>query len=471
MGKNNVIDRLKFLAETFDIFDCDSEEVDINLKLEELKKEKYHCSPIVTSHNNIIAIISTKFNERERMLRKISICSDVFTNMIIADPTENKMYLQWMLNLFSRLIKDGTTVSIESAIRFVEEDLPQANNYLTVFEENKRKKKFKSLCSSSYILKKITDPTNINQYKSLSQLFDAVDPFIVKESSDVEKLLNRYVEMGQAEIPVKDRKYTLFIPKTTDASIVFEKFANWCTARTGNGMFDNYTKNYLKPNGEFSNLYIIINNKFFKNESDEIYQIHFESGQLKDRKNGQNVSIFESVLSESEGITNYFYEQLMEMAKSHKKGISNNKYLDFLIQFGFAESLFEMLDVNTPSINFTDREIPKMPDISQFKNIDELIIIDAKMHELHESIGKLKSLQLLALTNNKLITIPKEIGLLENLIFLNLTGNHIVDFPDEIKFLDKSNGGSLIRLAVKKEEIGDQNFRKLEKLLPTTLVG
>ena len=138
----------------------------------------------------------------------------------------------------------------------------QANVYLILFEDNKRKRKFKELCESSYSLKHVSDPTNINQYKSLSQLFDAVDPFIEREPSAVERTMNKFVDSGQALIPVKDRKFTLYIPKTTAASVIFSKFANWCTAREGNGMFNSYTQNNKKPNGKNSDIYIIINNKF-----------------------------------------------------------------------------------------------------------------------------------------------------------------------------------------------------------------
>jgi hypothetical protein len=38
------------------------------------------------------------------------------------------------VNIVSRLLKDGSVSSIESAIRFVIEDLPQANNYLTILK-------------------------------------------------------------------------------------------------------------------------------------------------------------------------------------------------------------------------------------------------------------------------------------------------------------------------------------------------
>jgi hypothetical protein len=302
----------------------------------------------------------------------------------------------------------------------------------------------------------------------LAQLFDAVDPFIEKEPSAVERTLYKFVQNGQAEIPVKDRKFTLYIPKTTAASVVFASFANWCTAREGNGMFNSYTQNNLKPNGKHSDIYIIIDNKFFTGESKDIYQIHFETNQLKDYKNGQNVSIFENVLSESEGLTNFFYEELMIMAKGFKRGIENNTYLDYLIQFGFAESLFELMDENIPSIKFMTREIPRLPDISRFKNVDQMIITNAKMVELHPSIGSLSNLEMLVLSGNKIKTLPKEIGMLNKLEFLNLDGNPIKDIPNEIKYLDVSNGGSLHRIGVKETDIGRDNYLKLKELLPTT---
>jgi len=469
--KNNVTDRLTFLAETFDVFECGSGEDQVKEKLHSLSKESYTPILFTTNEGDLLAIVSSKQNEKDRVLKKVSICSDVFASMIGADPTDNKIYLQWMLNIFSRFIKEEKEASKQSAIRFVNEDLPQASKYLTLFEENKRKKKFKSLCSGSYSLKGIVDFTDINQYKSLAQLFDAVDPFIEKDASAIERTMQRFVDIGEALIPVKDRKFTLFIPKTTEANVVFDNFANWCTARKGNGMFNSYTTGHKKPNGKNSDIYIIINNTFFEGESKEIYQIHFETNQLKDSSNGQNVSIFENVLAESEGLSNFFYEELMTMAKSHSKGLENNRYLDYLIQFGFAESLFELMDENTPTIRFMTREIPKMPDISKFKSLDQLIITNAKMVELHPSIGKLTNLEMLVLTENRIKELPKEIGALKNLQFLNIIGNPITEIPNDITYLDKSNGGSLHRIGVKQEDIGEENYRRLKELLPTTLIS
>jgi len=469
MKETNIIDRLNFLAEQFDVFDGNDDKVEnevIALKVLELKEEGYETQPIL-SDDKVIALFSFKKNEKNRVIKKVSVSSNIFSNMIAADPTENKMYLQWMLNVFTRYIKTDDAGRI-NAIRFVCEDLPQANTYLIMFEDNKRKKKFKELCASSYSLKHVEDPTNINQYKSLAQLFDAIDPFIEKEPSAVERTMNKFVLANQAIIPVKDRKYTLFVPKTTAANVIFDSFANWCTAKNGNGMFNSYTQNNKKPNGKDSDIYIIINNKFFSGESDEMFQIHFETNQIKDRKNGQNVSIFEDVLSESEGLTNYFYEELMGMAKDYKKGIESNKYLDFLIKFGFAESLFELFPENIPTIKIMNREIPRLPNMSKFKHMDTLIITDAKLVELHPSIGDLVNLEMLSLPNNSIKALPREIGGLKNLIFLNITGNKIKDIPTEITYLDKSNGGSLHRIGVKEDEVGAENYQKLKSLLPQT---
>lgn len=474
MKETNITDRLTYLAEEFDIFETNSDNINndfIETKKEQLYNDGYEPHLISSNEGKVIAILSTKQNDKNRLFKKVSISSDVFSDMIVADPTNNKIYLQWMLTVFTRFLKNGGEQNLASAIRFVNEDLPQANLYLILFENNKRKKKFRELCLSSYSLKHVGDPTNINQYKSLSQLFDAVDPFIEREPSVVERTMLKFVESGQALIPVKDRKFTLFIPKTTSANVIFDKFANWCTAKEGNGMFKNYTQNYKKPNGQNSDIYIIINNNFFSGESEELYQIHFETKQLKDRKNSSNVSIYENVIMESEGINNFFYEELMSMAKSYKNGIETNYYLDFLIQFGFTESLFELFEKNTPTIKIMKREIPKLPDLSAFRELDQLIITDAKLVELHPSIGDLSNLEMLALTNNRIKTIPSEIGQLKKLTFLNITGNPIKNIPNEITYLDKSNGGSLFRLAVKEDDIGVENYQKIKKLLPQTLIN
>lgn len=460
--EKGLTDRLVFLAQTFDVFDCSENE--LNEKITSLENEGYEVKTI-EYESSVIALVSFKFNNKNRQITKISICLDVFSEMIAADPTNNKIYVQWMLNMFTRFMKDSKTQIY--GIRLVGEDLPQAEMYLKLFEENKRKKKFKELCQGSYTLKGVDDPTDINQYKSLSQLFDAVDPFIERDSSVIERTINKYIELKKGYIPVRDRKYTVFIPLTLDASEVFSKHANWCTAREGNGMFKNYTESYKTPDNKNSKLYVIIDNKFFTGESDNIFQIHFETDQFKDRKNTQNVSTFKQIITESESVSNFFKDELLHLAKS-KKTINNNKYLNYLLDFGFSESIFELISEESPIIKFMNREIRKLPNLSKFKNLDQMIITNAKLKELNTSIGELTKLCMLVLADNKLTTLPTQIGQLKNLEFLNLKGNKINTIPEEISNLDKSKGGSLHRIVVSEQEIGEDNYRKLKELLPTT---
>ncbi len=467
MVDSKIVDRLEFLAKKFNVFETG---LDIVKNKIEYLTETGHQAIVIEKDNILLAILAVKSVEKdERPLKTVSVSINVFSDIIAADPTPNKSCVQWMLNVFTRYIRLGDTKSVEAAKRFILEDLPMAYDYLTLFEANKRKQKFKRLCEKSYVLKnaKITDPTDINQYKSLSQLFDAVDPFIHKDPSEMEKMLMLYVNRGEAEIPVKDRKFTLYVPKSRDASTIFSKFAGWCTARIDNSNFKEYTDR-VRPDGSKSKLYIIINNKFFTNESAELYQLHVESGQLKDRLNQGNGDFFENVISESEALGNFFYEEFIDMAKKNKTGVNQNKYLDYLISFGFCESLFEMLDINTPSITFNGRELPKLPDLSKFKNVDQLIIIEAKLAEIHPSVGLMKELRVLSLPKNRLKTIPSEIGNLKHLQIINLKGNPIGSIPDEIKFLDKTNGGSLIKFAIDKDKLGEQGYKRLKLLLPTT---
>ena len=458
----DINDRLKFLINKFDILDEDK----VESKIKKLVDLDFNVSKIESDDGDLLAIVY--YPNTGKLKTNVSISNYVFDMMVKSDPANNKMYTQWMLEVFRRLLKFGKYVE---AVRFAVEDLPMASEYLVIFESNKRKDKFKKLCLSSFILKDLTDPTDINQYKSLGQLFDAVDPFIERDLSNIERLLYRFVESGQAEIGVRDRKFTVYIPLTRDASVVFDSFANWCTCKSGNGMFNHYTTNYKTPKGRKSRIYVVINNEFFDGVLNDatLFQIHFESNQIKDRKNTQsNVGIYDH-LGKSENVLNYFHDELIELSKEYKT-LNKNLYLDNLIKFGFSDSLFEIIEEMTPLIVFKDKEVPKMGDVSRFKNLQTFEMNNTKLVNIHPSLCNLSNLEIMVVRDNKITQLPKEIGNLKNLVFLNILGNKIIEIPDTIKYLDKSNGGSLHRLAVCSDDIGLENYEKLKRLLPNTIL-
>lgn len=468
MSKLDITERLTFLAEKFDVFEIEDMEL-VEKKCDDYKSSGWANShPIKSYSNNVIGLLSIRYNSRGFPIYKVSIAYPVFTSMVGADPTPNKINLQWMLNTLSRFIKEKDW---DEATRFSEEDLPQANEYLTLFEANKRKKKFREM--AKYSLKGFKDVTNINEYRDLSQLFDAVDPFIERDPSDMESLMNRYVIANEAIIPFRDRRYTLYVPLTRDANAIFGNFAGWCTARVGNGMFQSYTEDHRKPNGEKSNIYIVIDNGFFNAENENIYQIHFETRQIKDRSNSANIDLFSEVLCKSEGLINYFGEELTKMAKEYKGGFDGNCYIDALSDFGFTEGIFEFFDEETPIIRIDAetsrkaRRVPKLPDLTRFKNVEHFVIMDSSLHDIHPSIGSLKTLKCLVFASNKISVIPSEIGQLKNLVFLNLWANPIKTISEDIKYLDATHGGSLTTLAINKEDIGEDNYSRLKELLPS----
>jgi Leucine-rich repeat (LRR) protein len=457
--------RLQFLKHRFNIFDSFDNELTNDDSITLIKN--YSSEIISFIKKNEIKKIRKDGSEKIKIKKTIHISNALFKTMVDSDPSNKKVYTQWMLTVFNRLLNDNSTHS--DAIRFVEEDLPLASEYLFIFEQNKRKKLFKKI--NSYTLKNISDVTNINQYKSLSQLYDAVDPFIERDSSNLEKMINNFANLGEAEILVNDRNFLVIMPKTLAVNVLFDKFTSWCTSKPNNGMFKHYTqsKNYLKPDGSNSEIYIVIDKRFLKfNELEDnfLYQIHFESGQVKNRKQNNKSDFYNDVLVKSEGVSNLIYEKLMEL--SALIGTSNNNlYLDYLIKFGWSDALFDLMQDYTPYIRVFGTRVKRLPDLTRFKNLLSLIITKSGLIELDSSIGNCKNLNEIILRDNKLTELPSEISNLKNLVFLNILGNKLTKIPDSIKYLDKTNGGKLHRMCVDKKDIGDENYNKLRQLLPS----
>jgi hypothetical protein len=131
---------------------------------------------------------------------------------------------------------------------------------------------------------------------------------------------------------------------------------------------------------------------------------------------------------------------------------------------------FEVIEETTPLIVFKDRDVHKMGDLSRFKNLQILEMNNTKLSNIHSSICSLPYLEIMVLRDNVISSLPNEIGNLRSLVFLNVLGNKINNIPESIKYLDKSNGGNLHKIAVNVDDIGIDNYNKLKELLPTTII-
>ena len=472
------IERIEFLAKKFNVFT--NEELDILVETNFIEEESSQCYQTVCSvdDNGVdVPLALYKFKLRggniiskddgTYVIKGVRIGEDVFVDMVQSDPTKHKEYVQWMLTTFTRLIKSS---EFDDAIRFVSEDLWKAKEYLTLFHENKHKPKFKRMCTNNLAFKNISDPSNINQYRDLAQLFDAVDPYIERDLSNLEVNIDRCIKLHEGEIPYKDRFYTVFIPKTINSSRIFKDFTSWCTTAS-KGSFNMYV-NKLTPLKEKSKLFIIINNNCFlpendPNHSDKMYQFHFESEMMMDKSDRAISNVKSEILDKSKGLSEFFYDTLVSLAKADKSNVNKNKYVDCLITMGFTDILFEVMDERVDRITYNNENIEKLPDMRKFNNLQVLNLYNVKLKVLSDTVCDLTTLLILSLPENKIKNLPKNIGKLKNLVVLNISGNKIIEIPENIKELDKTNGGSLERVSYS-DDLSDDSLQRLREYLPTT---
>lgn len=455
----NIDKRLAYLAETFDVFDATEELDDI---INKYNQEGYEdivkiIDPIT---NNILGLVSEKLKSEDswRVVRKSSVELTVFSSMISADPTDNKIYLQWLLNTYSVFLRSNET---EEAIRFACEDLPVAKQYLELFKIHNKKQNFKKLCLNNFNLSEIKDHSNINQYKSLSKLYDAVDPFIEKDFSGLKSNVIRYVNINEAEITYKSRHFTVYVPKTRNAMIIFDQFSSWCTAKPENGMFKHYTTTQIRPDGKNSKLYVVIPNTFFEGNTNDLYHVHFESNQFH---NKGNASIDpKPLLSSDSGIIEYFGSELTEVINSGKnKLLIKNPYMVQADKIGVGYLIFSVLDENLDNIRLINKGIGIIPkEINRFKHLTHLAIVNSNITAIDDNICELSELKVLSFNKNPLKKLPSNIDKLKKLEYLALCDTEIKTLPNSISMLDVSNGGSLRYVAISESDIIDEIKNKL----------
>lgn len=450
--------RLKYLENKFKVFTTE----EIEKKVEGLDSDGIVLKRVIGAADYPLITYYSYPQHNSRKKRKIKYFLNVlvFDAIVDCDPTEHKMYVQWLLNLVTHMV--GKVESYDAGtgdntfIRTIEEDLGKTRLNLILFEENKRKKRFIEACSGNYGLKGIEDPLNINQYDNLEQLVAATFPFKETVSaSDLEKKLFHFVEIGQAKMPVRDENCTVFIPLTLAASELFS-FTNWCTATKGNTNFKSYRNNQCKADGSLSDLIVLIKNSFFSGDSEDIYQLHVESNQFMDKKDRTYNNFKEEFLPTSLSLRNYIREYLGDNYKlalnNHHKSNETN-YYKRIMEFGMCEILFDIINDDAPTISFRNVGIDKIPSLTRFNRLSGLYLDKVGIKTLNPEMFQLKTLQMLSIPFNNIVELPDTIGEATELIFMNLAGNPIERIPPNIQYLDITKGGKLRRISLDEKNI------------------
>ena len=421
----------------------------------------------------------------------VKLTEEIFNDIAEADPTRNKAYVSWMINVFLRHISEN---EISQAVRFLTEDLPEATEFLEVFDRVKKKKVFKTGAPNRPNAP--TDVSDISQYNDLAHLYSIVSPFIGsgdedEDSTPGEKLWNKlkkYIDLGHARLAYRDNDVLVYIPDTIESSCdPLGNLASWCTRREGNSYFDSTRNNNKKPNGDPSDLYVIIPKTMFDGEpsDDDFYplQFHFESNQLHNKNNSsigddgvgklnskypglQKFFIEELGALASEDVTegdglmksryieylNKFggsakdvisgevYEQgvrnIRRLASEQQVPLQQNKYLKWLMENTEGVNVTDYLDETTETLDFSNMNLGAMPDLSRFTQLRRLTLNNCNINELPpvEFIPQPNKISVFAFANNNIkeAPLPGYSEALEWVFLFNLDDNPLtyIDVPE-----------------------------------------
>lgn len=480
----------------------------------------------IENHEGIdIAYIVTNRNNKQ----SIKLTEPIFQDIVDADPSSNKQYVQWMIQVFLNHIKDG---DIDQAVRFLVEDLPEANEFLGIFDKVKNKKVFKrSAPNRPNAPQNVTD---INQYNDLAHLYSIVSPFVGAEDDEDEngesklwKKLKKYIDLGEAKLAYRDNDVLVYTPLTIESSCdPLGPLASWCTRRAGNSYFDSYRRNNPKPDGSLSDYYVVMPKKLFDGDDEGgvfPLQIHFESNQLHDKNNSsiERSGQLDSILNRFSGLRDFFKKELgalveMDVTKgtglmdspyikylnkfggraedhiskeSFNKGVANikklaggqnvplqqNKYLKWLMENTEGVVVTDFLDPETTDrLDFSGMNIGKLPDLSKFKNLDAILAEGSNVNELPpiEYLPLGAPLTMMSFQNNNIKEAPLEgYEKLPNLFSINVKGNPItkvnVGVIEKLLSLD-----DFIRFGIDDnaiENLSPENKKEYQELLKGSL--
>lgn len=415
----------------------------------------------------------------------VKLTEEIFNDIAEADPTRNKAYVSWMISVFLRHISDN---DINQAVRFLTEDLPEATEFLEVFDRVKKKKVFKTGAPNRPNAP--SDVSDISQYNDLAHLYSIVSPFVGTGDDDDEdatpgeklwKKLKKYIDLGHARLAYRDNDVLVYIPDTIEASCdPLGNLASWCTRRENNSYFDSYRNNNRKPNGDPSDLYVVIPKTMFDGEptDDSFYplQLHFETGQLHN-KNNSNIGDdgLKKLIKQFPGFKTYFTQELGALAAEDVKegdGLMKSKYIDYLNKFGgraqdvISDEIYQQgvknirnlaaeqqvplqqnkylkwLMENTDGVNVTDylnRDIETldfsnmslgvMPDLSEFTNLRRLTANGCSLKKLPpvKHLPKENKINVFSFANNDIKEAPIEgyQDILIDMFLFNMDNNPI----------------------------------------------
>lgn len=440
MAKNEKKSRLEFLR---DIFKSDIDKNINNLMYpsytnrENKNQEVFYDSYFSDFYHDVLInmdIITLK--------SKLPTFDDMFDFFVFCDPSPNKEYVNWFLNLYRNLIKEKLGDREEQQLNlndkhavFFEDIFSKASESLEVF----------SLLKKTNILS--VEFRDVNKFKELNDFINFVKPYIAKndDNDDIHTLsfkelqyIQNFTEKnnkpGQAELVFENGEWVIVITHDREANIEFGRYTTWCTAGTryGTSMFESY-------HGRGS-LFVLIkkgfgSKKLIDKHPQTRLQFHFEDNMYMDALD-KSIDI-NNFLFENKDIKKYFRTYITKFAIPRRLQKNNTKQKDilqYLLNLGFGDEIIKILTDSKPTeVDFSGYKIEDeyLRDIGNITSIESLNLSECSIVELPESISNLKNLKKLKIRNNKdLSIIPDWINKLTSLELLDCAGCNIKKIGD-----------------------------------------
>lgn len=249
--------------------------------------------------------------------------------------------LDWILNIsdlvdFNHKYSDFVLKNLDPNSETFDEDVQTAVEIVKDFD------KYQSKLSGK----------DINQYKSIGELDDALEVIIQAEKEREEE---RTAEK-QVDKIYEDEKYLVIKPKSELASCKYGSNTKWCVTSRGSGHFERYTSGKQR-------LYFIINKK---NSTDKNYSkiaIHFDEGGTKKYWDSQDFPMNDREIS----VINYAFPEIIAAIDEHYKE-STKQSID-----SFMNELFNSRGVSTKiENNFFSSEYNLKVSVKGFETIRDL---------------------------------------------------------------------------------------------------
>jgi hypothetical protein len=394
----------------------------------------------------------------------------LYNFFIDCDPSGNKEYVSWFVNLYRYYLNSKEAYQHQPAVFF--EDLQsKVKEALEVF----------SFLKKTNVLS--VENRDINNYKNMYDFVQMVKPYMIVDSGDdsvhtldhkemacIQNFVEKNKSEGQAELVFENSEWVIVITHDRKANIEFGKYTTWCTAGTRYGnMFDSY-----HGRGE---LFVLIKKGYGSKKQIDKHpeyrlQFHFEDNMYM---NALDRSIdINDFLFKYKDIKKYFRNYIIKRVLPYRQN-KNHRQVDdikYLLNLGFGDEIIKIFKESKPeTVDFSGHKIEAeyLENLGEITSIKKLDLSDCDLTYLPESIKNLKNLKSLKFRNNKSIKqVPDWVSELTSLEYFDCAGCDI----KEIGNLGNCNQISeLVLDANPKLKELPKNIGNLKKLTRLTASG